>query len=344
MNRQQLQEGVAQGIISREQAEALWTLWQDQQHGVPRFDFTHILYYLGGLLAIGAMTLFMNLGWERFGGWGIVASCLLYAVAGLWLLRYFTAKNLPIPAGICAVFVVALTPLAVYGLQQGLGVWPPPDDFRYRDYHRWIEWHWLYMELATLAVAAVMFYRHRYPFLLLPVAFTLWYLSMDATTWLADGDFDWRLRRIVSVLFGMGMLALGLWVDIRSRRSGRDYAFWLYVFGALTFWGGLTAMDSNSELTKVIYCLINLGLIGAGALLVRRVLVVFGAIGVAVYVGHLADKVFKDSWLFPISLTLLGLLVVVAGVWWQKNEAGLNRRLRQALPAAWQRLLPDRFE
>lgn len=103
-------------------------------------------------------------------------------------------------------------------------------------------------------------------------------------------------------------------------------------------------MDSNSELTKFIYCLINLGLIGAGALLVRRVLVVFGAIGLVLYVEHLADKVFKDSWLFPISLTLLGLVVVAAGVWWQKNEAGLSRRLRRALPAAWQRLLPDRFE
>ena len=343
MNRQQLQEGVAQGIISREQAEALWTLWQDQQHGVPRFDFTHILYYLGGLLAIGAMTLFMNLGWERFGGWGIVASCLLYAVAGLWLLRYFTAKNLPIPAGICAVFVVALTPLAVYGLQQGLGVWPPPDDFRYRDYHRWIEWHWLYMELATLAVAAVMFYRHRYPFLLLPVAFTLWYLSMDATTWLADGDFDWRLRRIVSVLFGMGMLALGLWVDIRSRRSGRDYAFWLYVFGALTFWGGLTAMDSNSELTKFIYCLINLGLIGAGALLVRRVLVVFGAIGLVLYVEHLADKFFKDSWLFPISLTLVGLGIVLLGIWWQRNEVVFTEKLQSKMPPAIRRILQRKF-
>ena len=86
INRQQLQEGVAKGIISPEQAEDLWALWQSRQHGVPRFDFTHILYYLGGLLAIGAMTLFMNLGWERFGGWGIVALCLLYAAAGLWLL------------------------------------------------------------------------------------------------------------------------------------------------------------------------------------------------------------------------------------------------------------------
>ncbi len=88
INRQQLQEGVAKGIINHEQAEALWALWQTRQHGVPRFDFTHILYYFGGLLAIGAMTLFMNLGWERFGGWGIVALCLLYAGAGLWLLRY----------------------------------------------------------------------------------------------------------------------------------------------------------------------------------------------------------------------------------------------------------------
>lgn len=336
---QHLQDGVDEGIISPAQAESLWALWQQQQHGVPQFDFTHILYYLGGLLAIGAMTLFMNLGWERFGGWGIVGLCALYALAGLGLLRRFEGKKRPVPAGICAVFVVALVPLAAYGLQQGLGVWPAVGDYAYRDYHRWIEWHWLYMELATLAVAALMLYCYRYPFLLLPVAVTLWYLSMDVTDWVV-GDPDWAVRKIASLVFGLGMLALALWADVRSRRSSRDYAFWLYLFGVLTFWGGLMSMESDSELSKLACCAINIGLIGIGAVLVRRVFVVFGAMGVAAYVGHLADKVFQDSWLFPISLTLLGLLLVLAGVWWQKHEAQLTRRLRGRLPAAWRKALP----
>jgi hypothetical protein len=70
-----------------------------------------------------------------------------------------------------AAFVVALTPLAIYGLQVALGAWPEGMD--YRDYHRLIDWRWLLMELGTLAVGAVMLWRYPLPFLVMPVAVTL---------------------------------------------------------------------------------------------------------------------------------------------------------------------------
>ena len=68
-----LQQAVERQIISEQQSDALWQLWQSQQSAVPQFSFNHVLYYLGGLLAIGAMTLFMPLAWETFGGIAIVA-------------------------------------------------------------------------------------------------------------------------------------------------------------------------------------------------------------------------------------------------------------------------------
>ena len=40
-----------------------------------------------------------------------------------------------------------------------------------------------------------------------------------------------------------------------------DYAFWGYLFGLMAFWGGLSAMHSDSELNKVLYCLLNVGLV-----------------------------------------------------------------------------------
>ena len=43
----------------------------------PRFSFTHVLYYFGGMLAIGAMSCSMTLGWQRFGDWGVFFIALL---------------------------------------------------------------------------------------------------------------------------------------------------------------------------------------------------------------------------------------------------------------------------
>ncbi|MDN7127947.1 DUF2157 domain-containing protein [Pseudidiomarina sp. 1APR75-33.1] len=336
VTKKKLAEAADKNIISNQQAERLYEFLAAQSQDVPRFSFTHVLYYLGGLIAIGAMTVFMNLGWESFGGPGIVAISIVYAVIGLKVTNSFAAKNLVIPAGICAAFVVCLTPLAIYGFQQWLGVWP--DESVYRDYHRYIKWHWLYMELGTLAVGIIIAWKYKYPFLIMPIAVTLWYMTMDITAMISGGDVSWELRKLVSLFSGLLMIGLAFWVDIRSHKKA-DYAFWIYIFGVLAFWGGLSLQSSDSELSKFIYFCINLLMIGVGALLVRRVFVVFGAIGSACYLGYLAFDVFEDSWLFPIALTAVGLGIIYLGILWQKHEKTITKKSRSLLPAPLREML-----
>jgi len=331
-----LKDAVADNIISSEQAEALYAYLAAQSSDVPKFGFTHVLYYLGGFIAIGAMTLFMNLGWESFGGAGIFFISILYVGVGLKFTQLFSGKNLSIPAGICATFVVCLTPLAIYGLQQWLGIWP--DDSVYRDYHRYIKWHWLYMELGTLAVGIIVLWKYKYPFLVMPIAATLWYLTMDITAMISGGDLSWELRKLVSMYSGLLMIGLAFWVDIRSRNKA-DYAFWIYIFGVIAFWGGLSAQNSDSELSKFMYLCINLLMIGVGVLLTRRVFVVFGALGSC---GYLAFDLFKNSWFFPIALSAIGLVIIYLGVLWQKHEQAITEKSRRFLPMQIRELLESK--
>lgn len=349
INRAALDEAASQGLISAEQGQALWRFLAARESDTPSFKPAHILYYLGGLIAIGAMTLFMTLGWERFGGGGLLIIACGYALACLALTEVLLKRpHLALPAGITATLAVVMVPLAVYGAQHLLGHWPDTatKGFAYRDYHTHIDWRWLLMELATLAAGAVALWRYRLPFLMLPVAVTLWYMSMDLVPFLLLGDstsfFSDEGKRI-STAFGLAMLVVAFWVDVRNRRP-QDFAFWLYVFGALTFWGGLTSMNSNSELGKFIYCCINLLMLAVGAGLSRRVFAVFGGLGVAIYLGHLSYKVFKDSMLFPVALTALGLAVIGVGIWWQRHEATIGARLRSLLPAPVRALVEHRAQ
>jgi len=336
----QLTAAAAKGLLTAEQAEQLWQFLSEQSLDTPGFNFTHILYYLGGMIAIGAMSLFMTLGWESFGGWGIFFIALAYAGAGLKLADYFLhRKQLLIPAGIVAVFVVVLTPLAVYGLQQGLGWWA--EGRAYRDYHVFIDWRWLMMELATLAMGAVLLWRYRLPFLVMPVAVTLWYMSMDLAPFLFDAEVGWEARKLVSLWFGLLMVLLAFWVDIRARFE-KDFAFWLYLFGVLAFWGGLSLMNSDSELGRFMYLCINVALIVVGAVLSRRVFAVFGGLGIASYLGYLAYRVFSDSLLFPFVLTVIGLAIIYLGILWQRHEAKLSAGLRASLPGALRELIEQR--
>ncbi len=341
INRDSLREATENGLLDEQQAEQLWRFLGERVKDTPSFRFTHVLYYLGGLLAIGAMSLFMTLGWESFGGWGIFFIALGYAGAGLWLTEVFlNRKRLRIPAGVTATFVVVLTPLAVYGFQAAMGWWA--QGMVYRDYHALIDWRWMFMELATLACGAVMLHRYRLPFLVMPIAVTLWYMSMDLTPFLfGKNDLTWELQKVVSLWFGLFIVLAAFWVDIRTRFD-EDYAFWLYLFGVIAFWSGLSSMASDKELNKFIYLCINLVMIAVGAMLSRRVFAVFGGLGAAGYVCHLAYDVFKDSLMFPFALTFIGFGVIYLGIVWQRHEETVSGFLQGLLPPAIRELMERR--
>jgi len=333
LTRAMLDEAASQGLLDSAQAARLWQFLEERGQHTPGFKPAHILYYLGGMIAIGAMSLFMTLGWESFGGTGLLLISVCYMVAAIGGVEWLRARNLQLPAGILAAFSVVLVPLAIYGLQHALGLWADRNwGGGYRDYHYYIDWRWIYMELGTLAAGAVILWRYRMPFTVMPLAVTLWYMSMDVTEMLL-GQYSMFSHegKVISAVFGAAMILFALWIDLRNR-SSKDFAFWLYIWGVITFWGALTAMDSGSDLGKFVYCLVNLGMIGIGAALSRRVFAVFGGFGVALYLGNVSYHMFRDSLMFPVALTAIGIAIIGAGVVWQRREAAIGASLREWLP------------
>jgi hypothetical protein len=350
IDRSDLDAAALDGVVTPSQAEALWQRWQTtvQAHHLvnvsrPAFNMAHVLYYLGGLIAIGAMSLFMTLGFQSLGAGGLLLIAAVYAFGCIKVAEYFIQKSFPTPAGILLTLAVCLVPLMVWSVQTLAGWWPvnqhdvPAET--YTTYHRYVHWRWLPMELATLLAAMALLWRYRLPFLMLPVAVTLWYMSMDVAHSMMLNAFNWALTRQVSLVFGLLTCVIAVAVDVRCRLAQhaqwrQDFAFWLYLSGATMFWLGLSFMDSGSEWGKLGYASINLGMIFVGVILQRRVFTVYGGLGFAGYLGYLSHQLFQDSLLFPFALTLLGLGVVYLGLWWQKNETRLYLRFQSWTPVA----------
>lgn len=339
------------GVLNPEQVEPLLTFLaqREARGGKARFSGTHVLYYLGGLLAIGAATLFTTLAVEAAGMGALFALTALYALAAFGAARWFEARGFGVPAGIFATLAISLTPLAVYALQHLLGFWPDGERAQaYRDYHRFIDWRWMVMELSTLVAGVLMLQRFRYTFLTMPVAVTLWYMGMDVVPALLglESAHAWagaglEARKLISLVFGLLMLALSFWVDLRSRNT-RDYAFWLYLFGLMTFWCALSVMGTGALAGKLVYLGLNAGLVFLGAVLGRRVFAVFGGLGIAGVLGDLSWNVFEDSLGFVAVLTLVGFALIAAGVWWSKHEEQVSAKLRSVLPPPLRELLEAR--
>ncbi len=345
---------VDHGHLTQEQAEQLWQFWLTQKSATDfqnrttsptansvRFDVANVAYYFGALIVIAAMGFLATIAWETLGGWGIFGIAVIYGVVltlvGHWL---FFQQNLPIPGGLLITVAVWMTPLAIYGLQRGFGFWQQGDPGIYQNFYTWIKGSWFLMEVGTIAMSLLALKIYRFPFLTFPLAFCWWYLSMDIAPLLYGADVEFRTRALVTLWFGIICLAIAYIIDLRCRRTGGDYAFWLYLFGLMSFWFSLPFTGEDTEWHRLLYCLINLALMACSMILKRRLFMVFGGIGVFGYLSYLAFQVFADSLLFPFILSGLGLAIIAGGVVYQRRFRQLEAYFADLIPSTWQVLLP----
>jgi hypothetical protein len=332
-----IERAADEGVLPKADAERLvhWAYDQHFNHllvpdpQIPHpeqrkgFNLVTVLYYFGAMLMISACAWFLGDKWDVLGAGGICITAIIYlmiaASTGMWLRRsgYLVAGGLLITVG------VSLMPLLIYSIERMTGLWPAEDPGSYGHFFPWIHGSWIVMELATIGAAALALKFVRFSFLTAPMAFSFWFLSMDlAALMFRENSLGYEKARWVSVLVGAFTMLVGFGLDRILHKRGapkmEDFAFWCYLFGLMAFWGGLTVMDSGSELKRFVYLLINLALVGAAIKLRRSVFLVFGAIGVYAYLGHLAWEVFKDSVLFPFVLALLGLSLILGTVWGQR--------------------------
>lgn len=339
-----LQAASEAGIISAGQLETLLAFLQSRgatAPSSPKFDVVHVLWYAGALIVMAAMGLFSTLAFSQMGGQALTATALVYAALFGWAGHYLWAvKNLRTPGGLLIAVAVSMAPLAVYGIQDSLGLWSKfgkPGSTR--DFYIWVRGSWVFMEIATIAAAALALRFYRFPFIVFLAAFALWFLSMDIVPWITGARLrDFETARIVSIWFGLAILCIAVVVNSYQRTG--DFAFWLYLFGVLTFWGGISATSGGTALQKALYCTINVGFLFLAVFLGRRVFAVFGTIGIAMYLGDLAEKVFKDSLLFPFALSLIGVAIIAFGLYYHRHQTTIAGWIDARMPETLKRLRP----
>ena len=311
-----------------------------------KFDPVHVLYYAGALLVTGAMGLFANVAVAGLGGWALAAIAIVYAVAFLWLGKVLWAKHSTrLPGGLCVAVAVSMAPLAIYGVQDALGVWAAQKPGGYQEFYPLINGSWVYMEIGAVVAAALALLRFPFPFIVLIAAFALWFLSMDLAALIAnrhtpDWESDWELRLAVSKIVGLVMIAVARPIDLKWSARG-DFAFWIHLFGAMTLWGAVTS-GGGGEFSEALYCAFNIVFIALGLFFDRRVYAVFGAIGLTIYLGHLAFDVFKDVLAFSFALSAIGLAIIFAGVFVERRRHAFGMLIDAYLPEVLRALRPPR--
>lgn len=327
--------------ISEQQAEMLWNGLASTQENAPenKMNISTTLYYVGAMIVISAMGWLMDIGWEKFGGFGMMSIALVYAALFFLIGRALWSKaELRVPAGLFITMAVCMTPLAIYGFQKMMG-WVEVD--HYQNFFEWIKGKWFLMELGTVITGSVALFYYRFPFLTAPIFFSLWFMSMDIAPLLIGKREDlWTYHLWISLFFGLAAILAAFFVD---RKTEKDFSFWGYLFGMMAFWFSLTQlMDTSNEGSRFLYCLLNVGFLLLSVLLQRTVFMVFGALGILIYLTTLTYKYFQDSTLFPFILSLIGVAIVFLGILYRKHQDKIEQWIIDQLPKSAQNLIPKR--
>lgn len=330
IDRDLLERAVAQGLLHPAQLEPFFAFLQAQQGVLPLRTgwMTQLLYGFGGVLAVGALSLFMTLGWQLFGGWAVMLLGVAYASVFFVATELLRArKQSSFLIGWLAMGVVVSLPLAVFGLEWELGWWEG-----FSSYRHWFLGQgrgWLLPELTLFGSALVLLLRYRLPVLTAPLTVLAWkWLTYYAPS-------SWGGEAVLSLSWGVLCFVFAVWLDLK-RRSEKDFAGWFYGWALLLVWT-VYLIEYTSLLKGHGHALLALLTLLIGMLIRRKSYVVVGGLALVVYVGWLSWEVFEDSWLFPFVLTGLGALLIATGLYWQRIEARASGGLVRMLPGWWPR-------
>lgn len=322
-----LDKAVDEKIISSEQSDLLWNYFHNLKKDKPVFNGLNVLYYLGGLLILISMFIFMGTIWDSGFFISLIATIMAigcYKVGG----NLYDNKNLKIPGGLLIASSIGFVPVFIYGFLKGVGYWPL--DHNYKEYHNIINTCWIYLEIGTILVGIFVLRKYPITIITLPMSISVWYLSMDLIP-LFSGNYQNTLKIFIGLIIIIGAYI----VDMKFSKT--DFSFWIYIVGASVLTLGVYLIDITGDINYFMHFIFSLFLMMTSVFLKRKVFLIFGSIGVFRFVFHLGLIFVSNSIGFAFSLVAVGGLIIFLGIKYQKYQ----KIIESFIPSTLERFRPQ---
>lgn len=308
-----LDTAVSQQIITADQAAQLRVLVQER-HRRPhaadeRFvvvnNLAELFVSIGQVLFFVALFLTAGL---TFGQGAVIAAPVVGVVVGWTMAEFFARyRNMRWPA-IVASMAAALSAAWFAAIISGGFEWQRETA--------------LLMPSAIAAISlAYAIVRYRLPFLALPFACVIAILAVNALP---------LPRELIYAVTGAAALLVAIWLDLRDRERitrNSQFAFWLYVAGAPLFLHPVyTSFIGSGQSTGAIGGVLAVALASClfGLLLDRRSPIVASLLYLGIVISWSARAfAISPSAQAALALFILGVAVMLLGVWWKQARAAV---------------------
>lgn len=326
IDKRNLVQAVLEVGCSKSQAESIWKLLNQGKSLGRRFTLFNTFWYLGGLIILCSLALFLRKGYELYG-----ATCLFSISLGYVLTFYavgiylWKIKRKEVLGGIAFFLSLSFIPLVIYAFQVMLEWWSGNDPGQYVNFFELIHNGWLLMGVFTLIPTMITLRYFRFPLLTVIFYLALWLISQDVLPFfmrfLNPGIQMESIHTVINIVVGCSIILRAFLLD---RKNKKNDAFWGYLLGVSIFWIGISLADYNTEWGYFAYCSLNVLLVILGPLINRKIFVIFGIFGILTYLVELVFRHFSTSPAFPIILSVVGLAVIVIGILFQSYRKKLS--------------------
>lgn len=345
-----LKAAVTRGIITDAQATAIGTL-RTGDGGRP--DFTQegglitavlgqrrgfsaatIAYSVGALTVVAAMGWFLSQRWQWLGGWGVLAVLAVYAALFLTSARVMRREGFHTASGLAVLLTVMLAPMLVYAFDD-ITRWFSVEGgdgaaCRYPEFLLWnCRGEELVAELVLVAAALIALRAVRFGLLVAPIAMVALRLLFHVNDAIHRGGLGHATSGWTWAIGASAMAAAAYAVE-RQQDGDEDFAFWLHCTAVIAAVGAAVTLTQAYPFYRHLLVPGAFVVFALSLLLRRRPWMLLGVAWSGWYVVWLASDVFRGSPAFPIVLALLGLAMIIATVWVQRNAALLAHRFGAA--------------
>ncbi len=317
----------AQGLrdLERTRTAAADTEPQDDEKFRFISGFSDIFVTIGLGLFLGALTYFSN---ELIGGAGMFA---IVAAASWLLAEYFTRRRRMALPSIVLLLVYAVAVFAAVALtfNPALGFGSALADDS--------DWSIVVAGLVTAGAAAAHYARFRVPVTVAAGVAAL-VASIVGLVFLAAPDLIQQVAKPLLLVCGLAVFALAMRFDLsdpqrQTRRT--DIAFWLHMLAAPLIVhplvSGLVGQGGPEAISAWSILAIFIGLAVVAVLVDRRAILVSGLSYAGFAFGSLVLKAGLSDSVVPLTMLVLGALVLLLSAGWHSLRRALLSRLPDAL-------------
>lgn len=338
--------GVEKEIIDENQKNNLIDLFNQNNEEFKQIStVVKVFYYIGGFIMLCAMVALMSNTIQNSTYTMILLLGAFYAALFFGAGEFLWKKNEKLPAGILYFLFIAVFGFIVMDIEKMTGFFPHFSDIgRIPNYWELCRYSLVLLSSTTIVANTILQKCRPVSLLALPTIFCSLILYIICIDFIFDFErlstdaFCW-----INLIFWTGLLFIAF---IKDHLTKVDYSKWMYFIGLIGFYLSvflLFAEHLNSEWQyQLLNLIISLSYILAGLLIQRKPFSIIGILGVIEYIMYLEFSNLENNTILLTCVVLLtGLIILYAGVIYNKNVDILQNFIESKLPESVKKYLPQ---